>query len=434
MFLYKKKNFDYYKPERSRPDLMERKQEIIRKFAVVENERFTESYLVNRDFFNGASLISREDDILNDIIHTHFYEALYEIYVLESMGNRGFYMDYLKAQAWIGVLEQKLSYIRQNQYNDYEFSDNEGALFCRFIRSQPDASIAALSIRMLYDIHRKYPDVKTFEILFSESLKLAAGIPEFKISAFHKQNYREHLKSIGQEPQKADPANTDNRKIQFGIDKAEPFYLYILPDLAADPQFLKKFDSIVQSRDKQQDIPESLAIKSFYLRSHTREKKAQTLLDQQNLDAVSTLARIPLLEERMKMSPTEAYNRKSVFNTTIIQSYSHNKYKKNIHPVLAEKLIDEGSDKPQSYCIGKYENQFKPRMRGIYFTGLFVVPLPYLIPEFFYSGHHSLFASFYFSSKTGQMEGVSYSQFKDPCNRFIFRNILFQSLTSTYKP
>ncbi|MCE3297000.1 MAG: hypothetical protein K0R65_2714 [Crocinitomicaceae bacterium] len=433
LFLFKKKNFDYYKPERYKPNIVSRKKKITAAFGVQPAENPVESYQLNRDYFDQASLLARRDDILNDIIQTHFLEALYEIYALESLGKSSFYLDYLKAQAWLGNLEQKLNLIRQNQYNDYEFSDNEGALFCRFIRSQPVTSLAALTIRKITDIRNKYPEIKSFETLYEECLKLTAKIPGFKIEDFRKETYLAYLKKNGMEVQKIDPSNTDNRKIQFEIQKTDPFYLFVLSDLVSDPGFISRYDSLTRSSYIENKRKTSqLAIKSFYLRSYTIESKAQQLLDQENIDAISSLAQIPLLEEKIKMDATTAYNRKSVFNATIIQSYAHNRYKKTIHPVLSEKLIDADGNKAESFCIGKYENQFKPRVRGIYFTGLFVVPLPYLIPEFFYSGHHSLFASFYFNSKTGQMEGVSYSQFNDPCSKLIFKNVFFRSLRSAY--
>lgn len=430
-FLYQKKNFDYYNPQREHPRIAGRKKNIERIFFPKNNEEKAEHYVLSQHFFNKAVTAARKDDILNDLLYTHFHEALYEIYILETTQGSSYYLDYMKAHAWFGILKQKKNLVRQSQYSEYDFSDNEGALFCRFIRSQPPEALVAFCLRNITDTYKKYPSVTTFGILYRETLKLAASYPEFNPAEFSKINYQAFLK---ENENMDNPTLPDNKKSQFEQKKAPAFYRYILADIVSNPSFIKSLDSLRTAGNVKEPLQrDQIVIRNSCIHTYSNEKRGENFLDQENLDDIHKLSHISLLKEFVKMDATEAYNKKSVINATIIQNYSQTAYKGSINPILAENLIDTKQEKIPSYCIIQYENQFRPRMRAIHFTGLFIIPLPYVIPEFFYSGHRSMFASFYFNAQNGQMEAVSFSQFRDPANRIAFKNILYHSLNSNYK-
>lgn len=433
-FLYQKKNFDYYNPKREHPGLAGRKKNIERIFTPMANGEQAEHYLLSQDFFNKTVSLARRNDILNDLLYTHFHEALYEIYILEKTEGSGYYLDYMKAHAWLGILKQKKNLIRQSQYSEYDFSDNEGALFCRFIRSQPPESQVAFCLRNITDIYKKYPSVTTFGILYRETLKLAASTPEFNPAEFSKINYQAFLKESENKNTVNNPTLPDTKKNQFEQKKPPAFYRYIIADMISDPSFIKSLDSLRTLGNVKEPLQrDRIVIRNSSIHTYSNEKRGESFLDQENLDDIQKLSDVSLVKEFVKMDATEAYNKKSVINATIMQSYSQTAYKEVINPILAENLIDTKQEKIRSYCILQYENQFRPRIRAIHFTGLFVVPLPYVIPEFFYSGHRSMFASFYFNAQNGQMEAVSFSQFRDPGNRIAFKNVLYHSLNSNYK-
>ena len=81
-------------------------------------------------------------------------------------------------------------------------------------------------------------------------------------------------------------------------------------------------------------------------------------------------------------------------------------------------------------CI--FEQSYEPKYRPFHLLGLLGITLPYIIPEFFFSGNKTIYSSLYFNVVNGTTEGLIYNQFNDPFNKRIIQDLFLKSLLNTF--
>ena len=377
------------------------------------------------------------DIIYYENIVGNFYFALYEIYTLEKEGYTNPTLDYLKAISWLNIVKQKNGEIELKNYHPYFFSDNEGAIFCRFIRSQKNDVLTAYALRTIYDLKNKYENSNSFKLLYNEIIKTSAKNPLFELEKFKKLKYTESVTLQNKEIDSLKKFNISidknkQNKLSKTIDSLN-FHLYFLSDIITDNNFKSLFQSYkpdtISSIEKNKFISVNY---HFNINLNKSVKKTEKKFNDSTLNSIcielSKVSNNTLSNSLIKNYSATEYNQKFAQNATIFQQFHYSNYKKLHTPVLIDNLKSEILNQNENIGIILYEHKYKPRIRDFDFIGVFVITLPYVIPEFFYRGHYSNFSSFYFNSKTGLLTSNSYRNINDPFNVPLFKNQLLESL------
>lgn len=417
-------NPNYYNPADVYPQIQQRKANLVSIPTVETVLTSDSSTIVSREFKQIVNLARMETIQLN-ILKGNFHQALYEIYVLESFEVNDQRMDFMKAYAWMSILKEKRSEIRPIQHSVYEASDNEGAFFGKFLRRQNDDAICAWALRISHDLKQKYASDERFEFINKEIIRLCAKTSAFKLGDFEKQ-------STTAEQFQDRSIQLENSKQK---DKIKSYYYFILPDLASDSTFVKLLESYKTPKIEEEVIIKKVDVINVDLTEIKRGNEikseitkftdAELLMNDKNNE----------LNFEIKTSNwnTAEYNSKYYYSSAINQNYYYSAYSSVTTPFFNNELKTNLKDKSTVSAIFVYNHSYRLKLKNLHFLALFVIPIPYLIPELFYSGNQASFAGFYFNNKTGELEHANYLNYHDPSSKRLLKNVVMNTTLNNYK-
>lgn len=434
----------YYQPNLIFPEIQKRKEKIEKLFQIEKTITNDLSFLIDSKAFNSCVYKCRKEAIIGNFLEGDFHIALYEVLCLEQNGIEDKELILIKIKLWYALTKHILrNKFYVNKSNLYKNTDNEGALFCRFFKLQSDASIVTIGLRVVNDLKTKLEPNQYVERLHDEMVQVMARLKGVKLTDYSKFGITE-IKKINDSIQKLD-INTMNRMDQFKnstlIDSFR-FYLYAIPDLVQNKSFIDKYnkyysDSLFTNSKSKNVFISNFQIEAFKDKHYKSEFDKAKLLVQAK-DGLSLKREVKLtVKDLDTIYLPDDYNKKYYLNASILQFYNHNTISLDPldqeTPYFAKEITQNQTENScETFGLSIYKHQYKPNLRAIHSLGLFVIPLPYVIPHYFLTGHKSIFQSFYFNRNTGALEGFTSQKFNDPINKEILRNLIIHSIQSNF--
>jgi hypothetical protein len=433
-FLLQKPNPKEYDFEGEFPELVQR----IKPFSSTMGNAGDLIFKNDKNDFKHIVNIARHESIVLSVLKANFLNAIYEIYALEKLGQSSAYLDKLKAAAWWGYINQEEGNIQIKNYTPYSISDSKGAVFMRFISMQTKPVKITLGLRTLKDLTDAYPESKAIARMFNDLIEIAAKSTEFEIADYRTVDLISAIKQFNSK----DSLNKKDKELlaiesqeqkSKGVDSAN-YHLLMIPDLVTSKEFQENYKMYRLGEVKNSNqTPYSIAITNFSLVKFEKKKDAEISNKMEIINDAYQIATEKTGIVVSEFNSTENYNLNYLINSVFIQNYYFNNYRQPVQSPFSDELAEIlQASKADIVGVCLYEHAYEPRYKPFHLLGLLGITLPYVIPEFFYSGNKAIFSSLYFDPLTGTTKGMVYNRFNDPFNKRIIQNSFLESISKSF--
>lgn len=271
-FYYPSKKYEiraienYDDTESSHPNIKNRKEQISKNIVSFLNWG-SDIYKFGEEKFNYIRNVSRFESIRTDILDAQYANALYSIFLLEKEFKNSFYLQKMKAHAWLGIAQYKnTGKINETVLKNSELEGEIAALHY-LIKHLNNEAIITLSLREIKNILLIYSNDNEIIAVWNRILKLIASSNKFDLEKYANipfqkaadnfTNNQEKTKSSINNENKIDDNRNKYEKIKNKKNKNDPsvfdssqFYYYGLNDLISDESFKNRFYFIKDSVNK----------------------------------------------------------------------------------------------------------------------------------------------------------------------------------------
>ena len=120
--------------------------------------------------FDFAVKLSKYEYVKQNLLQCNYANAIYSIFLLESIDGESEFLDNLKAHAWLGHVGQKLGNVNPRKNSSLQSVEAESSRFHYSLRMLNQNGVASLSLRLLYDFKNKYRNDK-FDLFWEKLIK-----------------------------------------------------------------------------------------------------------------------------------------------------------------------------------------------------------------------------------------------------------------------
>jgi beta-barrel assembly-enhancing protease len=240
-----------------------------RKYAVSDEIAFyadwdTVVYALEKSRFLYVRNLARFECVRTSILDTRYGEALYSVFLLEREFPESVYLQQMKAQAWLGLMQLKEG-MRINEFlpssDDYE---GESAPLFFFLKKLTNTGMTTVAIRTIYDAQQRFPQDSMLVALKDKLARILAKTDDFKWTDYADKTFHESAElaktktdslhaalnnptaedlSAGQTGPKSKYDKIRSKKTIHTPESFDSlkFYAYALPDVLLDSVFLADY-------------------------------------------------------------------------------------------------------------------------------------------------------------------------------------------------
>lgn len=279
---------DYDDSKSSHPNIKSRKDQVDTEIGKLKDWG-NQVYIIGEKEFENVRQVCRFESVRTDIINNQYGDALYSIFILEKSFPNSSYLKHMKAQAWLGLAQNKQNGSMNQTIKKKDELEGESARLHEFLKKLKKDAINSIALREIYNIYLENKEDKETQAIAKYLIESLVDSKSFKIESYSKQNYLEAKKkaeSIKPE-EKEEKKETDEEKkkskydkikTKKNIDNAEKFdstkfYLYGLNDVIEDQFFKDIFFEKQEQFDKKEKEEEEYALLSKRERRKFNAKK-----------------------------------------------------------------------------------------------------------------------------------------------------------------
>lgn len=360
------------------------------------------------ELFRKAQRQAREKYAEQAIMDVDFDLALYSVFLLEEEFGTTDLTQKLKAYSWMGFALTKMGYLLRKP-NSYHRTNSKSTAFFFFIRQlEPEASIA-IALRVLTDLQKDHPAAGRYRDFLLSKVKEDGrwNLQGFSQYSYHDIVQRENEAFNGSNKyQSLDSLRQPGNKVVFEDSMA--FYKYAIPDLIKSNDFWNHYDSLGNHPEVSLDGKNIIIYPSVSVyRKFTERDKKSTQLEMElllNLHNSRDYKRVASLSDL-------PYHKQKNLKDVCSQLFQLTQYQKSMPALFEENLIGLGKDDADYILVSMFQGAFRPELRSYYFFGIFVAPLPFILPEVFLRSHQSMSCIMLINAKTGVVERINFDQF-----------------------
>lgn len=383
--------------------------------------------------FEQTQLLCRYQLIFDQLVENEPEKALYSIFLLEENATTNYTLDQLKAQAWLLIIQTLYHPSISQKKLRPAITDSENGRFLILLNRLTTNAKSTLALRLTTDLTLKYPEKKEFQFIRNQIIQNISEATYFPVGKFVK-----NTSSILKTEQGNNTDKYEDLEKLKGINDTTEFYLYGIPDIVSDSILL---DQLKNGLNKNHSKINSMSLfKSNVFQFHKNsfnEKKSikKTTLLRKVIEEQSQLAGVStqLLQAN---SLTEEFNQMSFMSRSIYQSSRQTNNLKTIIPVdLSYYLSICSSNNTQTLGYFNFETDYNLRPKGYHFTGLLLVPMPFMLGDLVLGGNHTRNFNFVFDAETGTFIQHEVSQPRIPITKQFLKakyQYLFNHLTEKF--
>ncbi|GAB5416252.1 MAG: hypothetical protein Crog4KO_11640 [Crocinitomicaceae bacterium] len=279
----------------SHPNIKTRKDRIQQEIDAVKNWQ-TDVFKLSEERFKEVRNIARFEVVRNDVHQAEYADALYAIYLLEKDFSESMFLQRMKAQSWLGILQYRLDNSIFSVVDRKSNLEGASANVHHFIKEMTKPQLIAFCIRNVASIHSKNPDDKEIQEIYALMIKDIANTDKFDLEDYYKISfqtaYRRSLpdtvvvvEDTVQTENNEDGLNKYDRikgkktledgQIWEGPDSTD-FHLYLLPDLVSDQNFLDVYNehhSVFLKQEQEREAYRKMTSKERYYYDQDRKKQ-----------------------------------------------------------------------------------------------------------------------------------------------------------------
>jgi hypothetical protein len=365
--------------------------------------------------FEQTQLLCRYQLIFDQLVENEPERALYSVFLLEDSTKSNFILDQLKAQAWLLIVQSLYHPSLSQKKHRPTITNTESGRFYIVLNRLTTNAKSTLALRLTTDLMLKYPEKKEIQFIRNQIIQNISEAVYFPIEKFVKTIPKVQNLEQGNNPDKYE--NLENSQT---INDTTEFYLFGIPDIVSDSLlFYQLKNGLNKNHSKINSMYLFNSNISQFHRNSFNDKKSikKTTLFRKIVEEQSQLAGIntQLLQFN---NLTEQYNQMSAMSRSIYQSYSQTINSKSCIPVdLSYYLSVCSSYNTQTLAYLNYETDYNLRPKGYHFTGLLIVPMPFMLGDLILGGNHTRNFNFVFDMETGTFIQHEISQPRTPVTK-----------------
>lgn len=357
-------------------------------------------------------------------------DALYHLIILETRNLDKRLIATLKAHSWLTIVQKSLFPVYKKTVILKRLYDSPSSVFylgLYRLNSEKAASIA-LGLRIITDLAKDTSNPE-LGLIRNYLVDLIRNSKQFNPGVYYKKSYSEVL---------AD--NTSDNHIP--VDS--PFYAYAISDLMSDPEFIDLVSGAKPVYKSTEEPQTMLTIESTAFLFHKKKLKVEKTEEKTRLLAECIENNAIYHEVAMnsltpdtadKTALTRLYNLRYTFNTLDRQTRNQTNYQQTVFPLNFRKMNELSSNSNERLLsIFHFENQYNLNIQGYHLTGIFLIPLPFVLTDLVLGGNHCQFISFIVDKQTGKVLFAENSKYRDPLTKPFIKNKiqnLFQIIFKT---
>lgn len=400
-----KKKEDYNDAASSHPNIRKRKEAVEENVANFSNWG-DKSFLLSESEFVNVRNIARFESVRADLIEADFTSVLYDVFLLEREFPDSYYLQKMKALAWLGLAQFKAA---GKSGFPTTYREGEIASYYSFLHSLSAQQVMTLAVREIYDFQKRFPQEDEAKDIYDYLIRCVAQSPKFKLNTYSRRTYAEAASHINDttavtEKQPAPAAGTSKYdKIRSSReenpDKASKvfdstqFHLYALTDVVADPYFTERFGYWEKQDSKTtQDMSVTNAILfapevEYEVKGKVARQKSQQLsvkLSEKTREVAEKAGgEILVLDDAsLGVNGTDEFNERSVLVSNLLQSVNYEDIlfypvnKAGLHRIASS----EGKENALFVYVKRY---YSPDFSGpVFFLAATVVAIPWLVLDY----------------------------------------------------
>lgn len=358
--------------------------------------------------FLQAQKESRETYTRQAIFDADFDLAIYSVYLLEHVYGPSEHNQIYKSYAWMGYALTKMGLLLKPN-TVYHKSNSKSTSFFFFLRQLDAEAALAISLRILTDISKKHPRATNYR---NYLLKMIKQQGRFNLKAFSTSSYYDILGETDQRFNGNNKyASLDSLRAHANTPLFEDslsFHRYALSDLVQSSSFWDIYNAIGNEtpttfKGKNIRVFPSVSIyRGFELRETKSSEKQRELIEM--LEQSGTFQQVAPLDSL-------DYKSQKAIKDLCSQLFHLRNYEKVLPTLSGEDILTLAGDDTDYLFIPMFQGVFRPELRGYYFFGLFIAPLPFILPEVFLRSHQSMSCILVIDAKTGDVEKIDFEQF-----------------------
>lgn len=457
---------DYDDSQSTHPNIKTRKEQISSEISNYTNWG-TQVNTLGKNEFEYVRKICRFESIRTDILNANFGNALYSIFLLEKENKNSIYLDRMKAQAWLGLLQHTINNNTDGIINKNSKLEGEFATLHYFLSKLNQEALSSISLRQIYDLKKTYPEDKQIAGIYFYLLKTLAK-SEFKVEKFSTipfeqatidyeklKNTKSDTSKVITEGSKYDKIRSKNKIENPDKFDSTKFYLYSIPDIIIDEEFISTLNSEKEIHEKEKveegrvekltkkeakkeykkqiknelkiGVDELIIVEPIVYSYKNREinlieseKLQQDLSEVLEISAHDADLKIHTIDRNNLVTKgTEIFNERSVLFSIMIQLARSDD--ENTFPVDFESLEEIKSSYNTSNVMFTWvEHRYTPKINaGIVYLGIVFYPIiPIYVPISLLKGHYTELSVVILNIETGKIDtGTNYT-FNDIPKKF----------------
>ncbi|WP_300663172.1 hypothetical protein [Fluviicola sp.] len=356
-------------------------------------------------------------------------DALYHLFILENRDIDKRLIAKLKAHSWLTIVQKSLYPVYRKTVTVRRLYDSPSSVFYLglYRLSSGKTASMALGLRIITDLAKDTSNPE-LGLIRNYLIDLIQKSREFNPNVFYKQSYSEVL------------ANKYSGS-QIPVDS--PFYAYALSDLVSDPEFINLITGAKPVYEPTEEPLTMLTVESTAFLFHKKklkeektEEKTRLLtesIENNSIDHEVNTSSFTL-DSTDKTALTQLYNLRYTFNTLDRQIRNQTNYLRTVFP-LNFRQMKELSTNGNEHLLGifHFENQYNLNIQGYHLTGIFIVPLPFVLTDLVLGGNHCQFISFIIDRQTGNVLFAENSKYRDPLTKPFIKNKIQHSFQTIFK-
>lgn len=357
-------------------------------------------------------------------------DALYHLIILETRNLDKRLIATLKAHSWLTIVQKSLFPVYKKTVILKRLYDSPSSVFylgLYRLNSEKAASIA-LGLRIITDLAKDTSNPE-LGLIRNYLVDLIQKSKQFNPAVYYKKSYSEVLTS-----------NTSDNHIPTD----SPFYTYAISDLVSDPEFIDLVTGAKPVYESTEEPQTMLTIESTAFLFHKKKLKVEKTEEKTRLLAESVennsiyhevTANSLVSDTTDKTALTQLYNLRYTFNTLDRQTRNQTNYQQTIFPLNFRQMKELTSNSNERLLsLFHFENQYNLNIQGYHLTGIFIIPLPFVLTDLVLGGNHCQFISFIVDKQTGKVLFAENSKYRDPLTKPFIKNKiqnLFQIIFKT---
>ncbi len=406
-------------------EIQERKKRLIR---VAQNRQNSEINHEIESNFEDVVKLCQFEHARQCILSSEFQMAIYDVFLLEEKYSKTVSTDWLKGNAWLGCAAQYSDGFKRRPNISFQTMKGESSKFFFVFRKLNSDGILSLSLRIIYDLNKKY-NSNDYNVLWSNLINVLKGNKTFDLTKFSPDSYNEvysiHLEKLENTVGSDKFDQLNSKKDVFDSTK---FYLFGIADLIENDFLKNELDSVGKPKSRLEDKSVTVLLQSNYYKTNRTidYKKSKKKYGEYSkaLNEVKSLGKVSVKFDSTSLN----YNESSIMKEVFSQMYNVNEYENVLISPLALNELRKLNLNTDFVAFVFTEGIYRPKLKGYHFLGLFGLPLPIILPDFFIKSHQSKFVNMVVDLKTGEWLGVDYERFSEPLFAKSFVNRLFYSL------